>query len=287
MQDSDGLYVVESVEKVFPKQSDVKGGARCARARKAPPPDFRQNERPIRDCGAFAAAQQNLQQSFSRREFMKKVLLTLCFVALNVAAYGQTAAPRQPLGDLSVEFMLRGYFYAGSKVEDKKALGGFGGSNNLPRAVATGMSVPAGKISLIALPDEEAVFAEKYKGMKLLLVNATNEQAAFSASDSRLSIVQEALDRDGKWKPVEYLPSSWCGNSYHRIFLGAGEYWEFAAARFTGEFRTKLRFRLDEQKSSTANTTVYSNEFDGGVNVKQFTVQQGHNPAGLMDPYNN
>jgi len=79
----------------------------------------------------------------------------------------------------------------------------------------------------------------------VFLVNTTKEQVTFSASDSRLYIVQEALDRDSKWKPIEYLPSSWCGNSYHHVFLGANEYWEFAAARYTGEFKTRLRFRLD------------------------------------------
>jgi hypothetical protein len=99
--------------------------------------------------------------------------------------------------------------------------------------------------------------------------------------------VQEALDRDGKWKPIEYLPSSWCGNSYHTVFLAANEYWEFTAARFTGKFKTKLRFRLDHQKPGAEDATIYSNEFEGGVNPKQFTVQKEYKPAGLMDPYNN
>ena len=218
---------------------------------------------------------------------MKKILFTLLLVAFSVFSFGQEKLSRKLLEDLNVDFMLRGYFYAGSKVEDKKAFGGFGTSQNFSKAIDPNMSVRQGEISLIALPDKETVFAEKYKGMKLLLVNATNEQAAFSASDSRLDIVQEALDRDGKWKPVEYLPSSWCGNSFHRVFLGANEYWEFAAARFTGSFKTKMRFRLEEQKSKTEKMIIYSNEFEGSVNAKQFTVQQGYKPAGMMDPYDN
>lgn len=218
---------------------------------------------------------------------MKKLLFVLLFVSLNIFALGQGNSSRKSLEDLNIDFMLRGYFYAGSKIEDKNALGGFGSSENFPKALASNISFPQGKISLIALTDEETVFAEKYKGIKLLLVNTTDQQAAFSASDSRLYIVQEAIDRDGKWKPVEYLPSSWCGNSYHTVFLGANEYWEFAAARFTGEFKTKLRFRLDEQKSKTKTMTIYSNEFDGSVNAKQFTVQQGHKPTSIMDPYDN
>ena len=218
---------------------------------------------------------------------MNKILFVLLFVTFNTFAFGQDNSLSKPLEDLNIDFMLRGYFYAGSRIEDKKALGGFGKSQNFPKALSSNINVAPGKISLIALPEEEIVFAEKYKGMKVLLVNATDEQAAFSASDSRFYIVQEALDRDGKWKPIEYLPSSWCGNSYHTVFLGANEYWEFAAARFTGEFKTKLRFRLDLQKSETEKITIYSNEFDGGVNAKQFTIQQGHKPTSIMDPYNN
>lgn len=218
---------------------------------------------------------------------MKKILCALLFVSLGVCADGQEAQSNRALENLNVDFMMRGYVYAGSKVEDKGALGGFGTSQNFPKAIDPDMSVRQGEISLIAKVDDEAVFDGKYKGLKLLLVNATNEQVAFPASDSRLYIVQEALDRDGKWKPVEYLPSSWCGNSYHNVFLGAQEYWEFAAARYTGKFKTRLRFRLDGQKSKTEKMAIYSNEFGGSVNAKQFTIQQGHTPTSIMDPYNN
>lgn len=218
---------------------------------------------------------------------MKKLLLALLILSFNILAFGQKQNASAPLEDLNIDFMLRGYFYAGSQIEDKNALGGFGGSDNLPKAVKSKTDAPQGKVSLIALPGEETVFGEKYKGIKLLLVNSTNKIAEFSASDSRLYIVQEALDTDGKWKPVEYLPSSWCGNSYHRVYLGANQYWEFSAARFTGEIKTKLRFRLDQYNSEDDKSTIYSNEFDGSINKKQFTEQKPYNPRGIMDPYNN
>lgn len=218
---------------------------------------------------------------------MRKTLFALLFVSLSISALGQEGRSHGPLKDLDVDFMMRGYFYAGSKVLDQNAPGGFGTSDNFPKAIEPAMNVRRGEISLVAEPGEEVAFGEKYRGMKVLLVNATQEEVAFSASDSRLYIVQEALDRDGKWKPIEYLPASWCGNSYHRVFLGANQYWEFAAARYTGRFKTKLRFRLDERKSETETMTIYSNEFEGGVNPKQFTVKQGHKPTSIMDPYDN
>jgi hypothetical protein len=218
---------------------------------------------------------------------MKKSLFAALFVALSVCTQGQEKRPPTQLEDLNVEFMMRGYFFAGSRIQDKQALGGFGASRNNPKAIASDRAVSDGTISLIAKPDEEAIFAEKYKGLMVLLVNGTNRRIGFPASDSRLYIVQEALDMDGKWKPVEYLPSSWCGNSYHTVFLGPKEYWEFAAARYNGKFKTRLRFRLDWQKSQREKLTIYSNEFEGNINAKQFTVQQGHKPTSVMDPYNN
>ena len=218
---------------------------------------------------------------------MKKTFFALLFFSLSICAGGQDKQSHRSLKDLNVDFMMRGYFFAGSTIEDKQALGGFGTSQNLPKAIDPKMSVSQDEISLIAKPDEAVLFAEKYKGMRVVLVNATNGTVGFPASDSRLYIVQEALDGRGEWKPIEYLPSSWCGNSYHTVFLGPNEYWEFAAARYTGKIKTRLRFRFDWQKSGTEKITIYSNEFEGSVNARQFTIQQGHKPTSIMDPYNN
>jgi hypothetical protein len=218
---------------------------------------------------------------------MRKILFALLFVSLSISALGQESRSPRPLEDLNVDFMMRGYFYAGSKIKDEAAFGGFGTSDNFPKEIGPGMDVRRGEVFLVAMPEEEVAFGEKYKGMKVLLFNATKERVSFLASDSRLYIVQEALDRDGLWKPVEYLPASWCGNSYHRVLLGPYEYWEFAAARYHGRFKTKLRFRLDERKSETETVTIYSNTFEGGVNPKQFTVRQGHQATSIMDPYDN
>ena len=218
---------------------------------------------------------------------MKKAFFPLLIIALGVCAGGQEKQAHKSLEDLNVNFMMRGYFYAGSKIEDKQAPGGFGPSENFPKALDPNMGVRKDEISLIAMPEEATVFAEKYKGMKVLLANATNQQVGFPASDSRLYIVQEAVDKTGKWRPIEYLPSSWCGNSHHTVILGPNEYWEFAAARYTGKFRTRLRFRLDRPEAGTKKPAIYSNEFQGSVNPNQFRIQQGHKREGIMDPYDN
>jgi hypothetical protein len=59
------------------------------------------------------------------------------------------------------------------------------------------------------------------------MVNTTNDKVQFKAQDSRLYLVAEALNEKNEWVAITYLPSSWCGNSYHEITLDANEYWSF------------------------------------------------------------
>ena len=65
-------------------------------------------------------------------KFVKRKLLPLLVFILTAAASGQEPRPTT-LKDLNFDFMLRGYFYAGSRIADKNALGGFGPSENFPR----------------------------------------------------------------------------------------------------------------------------------------------------------
>jgi len=179
---------------------------------------------------------------------------------------------------IQVKFMMRGYGHAASKAEDVDALGGFGKSPNAARKVRADSQ---GKgLFLLAQPGVVSQFADK-PGMRVVLVNQTKDFLAFPASDSRLSIVQEAQDEEGAWRAIEYLPSSWCGNSRHRVFLEPNYFWEFAAPRYQGTFKTKLRFSMKLVDGSQ----IHSNFFDGSVNTEQFTIKQGHNPTNIMDSY--
>lgn len=214
------------------------------------------------------------------RHFLPRAVLVLVMVVAAPPMLGEPAPNAASLPAVDIPYMLRGYFLAGSEA-DRKAAGGYGVSLNAPRRIDH--AVPRNALTLTAYPDEALPFGKKYRGLRVVLANTTAEQAAFTASDSRLSLYREAVDRDGQWKKVEYLPQSWCGNSYHRVFLPAGRQWSFAAPVYQGSFPTRMRFvlLLDDDK------VLYSNEFPGSVNPQQFTVEQGHEPTNIMDPYNN
>jgi len=162
-----------------------------------------------------------------------------------------------------VEFKVRGYFIAPLQ----------------SRAIGAGSQAPRGKLSLIAYPERTAKFG-RYKGFRVALVNATRAGHHFEAQDLRINVVREALDPAGRWRPVEYLPDSWCGNSYHVMYLPPGRYWSFTAPVYAGAFLTRMRFVLEQP-----GLRLVSNEFAGSVNLEQFEVLQGHTPTNIMDPY--
>lgn len=172
---------------------------------------------------------------------------------------------------VNITYMNRGYFYAYSNPV-KDYYNGWGVSRNEPKTLpneSTGMG-------LVLVEDDFTLF----------LKNFSSDTVQFAAQDSRLYMKLQAIDREGKWRDIEYLPSSWCGNSYHTIALPPGYYWEFNLPKYQGEFETSIRVELSRfNTTSGKNEIMYSNEFPGSVNPGQFWRKPGYSPNGLMDPY--
>ncbi len=156
---------------------------------------------------------------------------------------------------------MPGLYPAGSRTKDPGALGGFGPCDNYPKDLDGKDWGAKGAVSLVAFPDE-AVAYFKHRGFALRLVNRTGEAVPFAACDSMLMLMREARDAGGVWREVETPPQPICGNSFHRVFLGPGQYWEFPAREYAGPTKTRLRFRLDPGGGRPA---TYSNEFEGHV----------------------
>ena len=205
---------------------------------------------------------------------MKVTVLILTVLLSNTVLCGQK------IKDLDVNFMLRGQIYAGSSIEDKNALGGFASSNHTPKKITLRDDFEKNGFYIKIDTSKIIVLAEKYNGYKLYIINKSKDIVELNASDSRLYMIAEAFI-DGKWKPIEYLPSSFCGNSYHRVLINPNEYWDFDVPRFSGKIKTKIRYRLGLEN----NKYIYSNEISASINKKQLTQKQGYNSKGLMDPY--
>lgn len=190
-------------------------------------------------------------------------LVTVVGVAVP-ASFGKPVRTSD-LPAVAVRSQLEGYFLALSPLEDSKALGGFGKEGNLPQKL--NRPLPKNAITLLALPNEAVTFGNSRRGFRVLLANTTTATAYFPAADSRLRILREAADATGAWKLVEYLPWSFCGNSFHQVLLPSGHYWSFSAPEYAGPFKTRMRFVMLPDRDGKP---LYSNEFEGSIHPDQF-----------------
>jgi hypothetical protein len=194
------------------------------------------------------ARKDRVLNTFVMRFSMKRSAIICASLCICLAAGCQ--GPEEPFGGYCV----------GSHLEDEDAFGGFGPCNNFPKPCKEDSIGKKGEVSLIAFPEKVVDFRNS-KAIVLRLVNRTQTIQDFSACDSALCIVQEALGSDGQWRPLERLPSSFCGNSFHRVFLEPNEYWQMYGRLRRGSDTTRFRFRLD----AGGGKYLYSNEYTGSI----------------------
>lgn len=238
-------------------------------------------------------------QEFDRNGFQHGMLRCIIdgrYTLLNEAGeivWQEQQQPAQTLSPLNTDVMMRGYFYAYSN-PDEKALGGHGSSDNSSMPIAQPERFPERALSIVVDPSlTDTVFTD-YQGITVFVANTTRKTIQFSAQDSRLYMKVQAKDKSGTWRDIEYLPSSWCGNSYHVLTLDPGRQWRFVTPRYEGDFKTSLRIQLKyihpkDKKSDPWNRkeiTVYSNEYEGSINPGQLWRKGEYRSGGLMDPYN-
>ncbi len=205
----------------------------------------------------------------------------------NGHAFWETKLSEKKSSKLNIDYMMRGYFYASSPYKEELAgFGGWGGSHNEFKKIQAKDMFPKEQFNLIVHKPTQRDTGLEEKS-KLYIVNNREDTIYFNAQDSRLYLLLQAKDKQGVWKDIEYLPSSWCGNSYHTLFLPKNHYWEFAIPEYEGSLQTQLRAKLwyKPTKDSKDSEILYSEEFAGSVNPGQFWNKLTYIPFGLMDPY--
>lgn len=197
--------------------------------------------------------------------------------------------PPQERETLYIDYMNTSDYSASSPY--KKALAGSGGwarSRNNFKAIEQSEQFENNALSLSVRTSEKASYGEVYEGVKLYIANTSKDTFYFAAQDSRLYLTIQAQDKKGEWRDIESLPRSWCGNSYHSLFLPPEYYWELVVPVYDGEFRTRLRAALLYKKDykEQEDMVLYSNEFEGSINPGQLWRKEPYSPSGIMDPYN-
>ncbi len=135
-------------------------------------------------------------------------------------------------------------------------------------------------------------------GITVFVANRTNQAQSFVSCMSTIYMNVQALDKNGRWRDIEYTPGSFCGNAYFDVTLSPGRYWTFITPVYTGSFKTKLRIKLsytdpddnEDTEEPKKELTVYSNEYEGHINPGQLWHRrkdiQNYTPEVLIGPYN-
>lgn len=78
----------------------------------------------------------------------------------------------------------------------------------------------------------------------IYIVNSTDSLIKVTRQDGSLLMIQEALDVNGEWMPIEYWTPSGCGNSYFNpLTLLPQHFIVYNAPLYSGDFKTKIRFK--------------------------------------------
>lgn len=129
--------------------------------------------------------------------------------------------------------------------------------------------------------------------IKVYVANHGDSACQMDAQDLRLYLVMEARRNEREeWTPIELLPNSWCGNSYHAVDLPARSYWSFSVERYKGDTPVECRMKLTIRTESDPETTegsrpriIYSNVFQLSINPAQFWRNETYTPTNVMDPH--
>lgn len=188
-------------------------------------------------------------------------------------------SPDGPPKPMDLRFQRHMRYTAAGQEGERRGL--WGPSDNFPRTLAKSDDFGESDKLSIVVSDDKSYHIGQLQAVRLRIVNRSRERVYFSAIDSHLYLVQEALTENKEWKPIERIPHGTgprdCAVGFHRVSLMPGQYWELAGLRYAGRLKTKLRFRVDLGRNDGSfpkpgGKILYSNEYEGSVNPEQFDV---------------
>ncbi|RPD91807.1 hypothetical protein EGM88_14060 [Aureibaculum marinum] len=106
------------------------------------------------------------------------------------------------------------------------------------------------------------------KAYPVFIRNPSKDTIHIDNQDGALFLIQEAKNKMGEWKPIEYWIYSTCGNSYAYTSLGPDDILILKKVKYKGTFETEMRLKL-----RTNNKLVYSKPFKGLINIEQFELE--------------
>jgi hypothetical protein len=97
-----------------------------------------------------------------------------------------------------------------------------------------------------------------------VLIQNTSIDTICIGLGGHISIIAEAKDENGQWKPIERGHAVGCSTGVHTIILPPNQYVLTSQLVYSGNFKTKLRIKMGNN---------YSEEFNGTINKSQFNYK--------------
>lgn len=109
---------------------------------------------------------------------------------------------------------------------------------------------------------------------KFQIINVSNKDITFRTQDGSLLMVQEAKNEQGEWQPIEYWQWDWGMKNviFETISLEPNKNINFVAPKYTGTFKTKMRFKLKVSETNDNKDFYYSDNFEISINPSQFKL---------------
>lgn len=104
----------------------------------------------------------------------------------------------------------------------------------------------------------------KFKGNAVYILNKTQNKKSIFLKSSFVEILQEALDKNGKWQPIEKVTTFMCGNGFGWREMRPNEFLVTATFKYKGDYKTLIRLKFVNGK-----VTYYSKPFNGSINYSQ------------------
>jgi hypothetical protein len=103
----------------------------------------------------------------------------------------------------------------------------------------------------------------------IYLFNGTKNTKSVPLKDQHAFGIQEALDSNGQWHPIEGKGSDFCGNGSWNATLKPQEFLMLLAPKYKGNYSTKLRMRIK------VGPSIYvSQPYEGKINYNQFYMSK-------------
>lgn len=121
--------------------------------------------------------------------------------------------------------------------------------------------------SVVYRNEYESKYANYY--YPVYLINQTPTIKAFIGKDGYVFGLQEALDTNGQWRPIEGRGFDFCGNGYWGLKVHPQEYITVLFPKYSGDYKTKIRVRI-----KNGDNIYVSKPYDGTINEKQLYLKK-------------